>query len=157
VVAHGLERLELLEALRGRCPREAAVLYPGCFLHVTPSFFFQHVVYVDRQPLAAEFFADEEGVRAIVAARRRYREAPYLRFLALDYTLPLPLREASYDLVLALHAGGISRSCAGYLRPGGLLLSNDHGGDAADAAALGLELLERDGRHHLFRRPRRSA
>ena len=155
MVAHGLERDEVLRALRDRF-QPATVLYPGCLLHVTPSCWFQHVVYVDRHPLAARFFADTEGVRRIVNGRKRYRQPAYVRFIEQDFTRgPLPLRPASFDLLLALYAPDVSRTCVDYLRPGGLLLSNDHHGDAEDAAGdPRLALVERRGDYHLFRRRR---
>ncbi|MGI5863952.1 MAG: hypothetical protein ACOX6T_18115 [Myxococcales bacterium] len=137
VIAHGLERLALFELLSNRLGESATVLYPGCFVHITPSFFFQHVVYIDRNDLAAAFFAEEKGVRRLIDAHRRYRREPYVRFLAQDFTRELPLRENSFDLLLALYAGGISRSCVRYLKEGGLLVSNDHQGDAREAAARG--------------------
>jgi hypothetical protein len=133
VLAHGLEREGLFQLLREWFAPETA-LYPGCFLHVTPSFWLQHVVYVDRHDRAGRFFADEAGVRRFINARRHYRPPAYLRFLPADYTRPLPLPEASFDLLLALYAPGVSRACAQYLKPGGWLLTNDHCGDAADAS-----------------------
>lgn len=136
VVAHGLERLALLDALRASFERPPAVLYPGCFLHVTPSIFFQHVVYVDRNELARAFFAREANVRAIVGGRKRYRQEPFVRFVAQDFTEPLPFGEESFDLLLALYASDVSRSCARYVCPGGFVLTNDHHGDARDAAAM---------------------
>ncbi|NMO16282.1 class I SAM-dependent methyltransferase [Pyxidicoccus fallax] len=135
VVGHQLERTGLFALLRETWPAAHTVLYPGCFLHVTPSFFYQHVVYVDRNELARDFFADVEGVRRLISARRQYRQDAHVRFLEQDYTTPLPLPEASFDLLLALYAGGISRACHKYLKPGGLLLTNDHHGDAAEAAS----------------------
>ena len=60
VVAHGLEREDLFRLLDERFALET-VLYPGCFLHVTPSFWLQHVVYVDRNDLTRRFFEDTEG------------------------------------------------------------------------------------------------
>jgi len=133
VVAHGLEREDLFRVLAARFAPET-VLYPGCFLHVTPSFWFQHVVYVDRHELPARFFASEAAVREFVDARRHYRPPAYVRFVPADYVAaPLPVAEASFDLVLALFAPDVARACARYLRPGGLLVSNDHMGDAAQA------------------------
>ena len=35
------------------------VLYPGCSIHITPSFYFQHVVYVDISEAAKDFFSGE--------------------------------------------------------------------------------------------------
>ncbi len=132
VVAHGLEREALFRLVHEQFAPETA-LYPGCFLHVTPSFWLQHVVYVDRNDLAGRFFADLEAVHRLVGARRRHPPRAYLRFLHADYTRPLPLPDASFDLLLALYAPGVSQACARYLKPGGLLLSNDHCGDATDA------------------------
>lgn len=136
VVAHGLERPALLESLHAKLGEAVSVLYPGCFVHLTPSFYFQHVVYVDRSDFARSFFADAEDVQHLVNAHRRYRQRPFVRFLAHDFTTDLPVAENSFDLVLALYAGGISRACTRYLREGGLVVSNDHQGDAGEAAEL---------------------
>jgi hypothetical protein len=145
----------LLRALRERFA-PASVLYPGCFLHITPSFWVQHVVYVDRNPLAARFVADVEGVRRMVDGHKRYRQPAFVRFVEQDYALgPLPLGEATFDLLLTLYAPDVSRTCAVHLRPGGVLLTNNHGGDAVAAAAdRWLEFVERRGEYHLFRRRR---
>lgn len=133
VVDHGLERAGLFEAILARDPSLTTVLYPGCFLHVTPSFFFPHVVYVDRSDLAASFFSDAGGVAALVDNHRRYRRKSYRRFIHHDFTEPLPLPDGSFDLLLSLYAGGVTKACARYLRAGGLLVSNDHAGDADEA------------------------
>lgn len=135
VIAHGLERAGLFALLRERYGPPGTVLYPGCFLHLTPSFYFQHVVYVDRNELAARFFAETTGVLQAISARKQYRQKPHVRFISQDFTEPLEVPAASFGLLLALYAGGICRSCVGYLKGGGLLLSNDHEGDAAEAAA----------------------
>ena len=36
------------------------VLYPGCSIHITPSFYFQHTVYVDISETAKKFFEDNQ-------------------------------------------------------------------------------------------------
>lgn len=110
------------------------VLYPGCGMHLTPAFFFPHVVFIDQHPEAAAFFSELAPIRDLVERQRRYRRRSYLRFIHQDYTQPLPLRTNQYDLLLALYAGGISRTCADYLKDGGLLLSNNHRGDALEAS-----------------------
>ena len=118
------------------------MLYPGCSIHITPSFFFPHVIYVDSSPVAQAFFADRQGVLAYVNSRKTYRSPAHLRFLAQDYTRALPLEPGRFDLVVSLFAGDIARNCSRYLKRGGLLLTNNHHGDAAQAAALrDLELI----------------
>ncbi|HNT25812.1 MAG TPA: class I SAM-dependent methyltransferase [Anaerolineales bacterium] len=110
------------------------VLYPGCSVHITPAFSFPHVVFVDQSPQAAAFFADQDAILELVKRRRTYRRSPYIQFLAQDFTRPLPLPEGQFDLLLALFAGGVSKACLAYLKPGGLLLSNNHHNDAVEAA-----------------------
>jgi hypothetical protein len=135
VVGHGLERRELLAALRAMFIGEPVVLYPGCFVHVTTSFYFQHVTYVDRLPFARDFFADAAGVKRLVRAEKTYKQTPWFEFLQADYLRRLPVNDRSVDLVLALYAPGVARACTRYLRAGGLLVSNHHGGDALEAKA----------------------
>lgn len=119
----------------------STLLYPGSSFHITPSFHFRHVVYVDRSAEAQAFFAASAEVLRIVNERKQYPQAPFVRFLARDFTEELPLQEGSYDLLLALYAGGIARACQRYLGAGGLLLTNNHQDDAGQAAAAGLRLI----------------
>jgi len=128
----GFERSGLFELLREKY-KPTEVLYPGCSVHITPAFYFPHVVFVDRDPDTARFFADREAVIEMVTWRRIYRQAPFIQFVDRDFTKPLPIRNGQFDLILALFTPGVSKACRSYLRPGGLLLSNNHRGDALDA------------------------
>lgn len=109
------------------------MLYAGCYVHVTPSMYFRHVVYVDRSDRSAQFFGDEAGVAKVIADRSRHRKAPHVQFIHQDFTEPLPVREASFCLLLALYTPGAARATARYLRVGGLLVTDNHRGEAADA------------------------
>lgn len=126
------ERAGLFQAI-AETYRSRDVLYPGCSVHITPSLYFSHVVYVDQSEAASQFFVDDSPVLDFVNRNKHYKGSTYLRFIRQDYSQPLPLREASFDLLLALFAGGIAKSCHQYLKPGGFLLSNNHQGDAVDA------------------------
>lgn len=132
--ALSFERAGLFKALADRYGG-TTVLYPGSSVHITPSFFFPHVVYVDTSATSGAFFADRAAVLAFIATRKHYQRSAYIAYIAQDYTQPLPLREGSFDLLLSLYAANVARSCARYLKPGGLLLSNDHYGDAREALA----------------------
>ncbi|MGE5776898.1 MAG: hypothetical protein ACM33V_11785 [Chloroflexota bacterium] len=128
------ERAGLFKALREKYdPKD--VLYPGCSVHVTPSLYFPHVVYVDQSEAAKQFFADEKSLLEFVNRNKQYKPSAHIRFLLGDYSGSLPLREGNFDLLLSLFAGGIAKACAKYLRPGGLLLTNNHQGDAHQAAS----------------------
>ena len=91
-VEMGLERLEVFEAVRDAY-RPRTVLYPGSFIHIAASFYFQHVIYVDSSLEAARFFADPSGVQAFLQRKKTYKPPPYFRFLHHDFHHPLPLLE----------------------------------------------------------------
>jgi hypothetical protein len=133
LVETNLERYEVFKTMQ-RWASSATVLYPGSFIHITPSFFYQHVVYVDRNPVAERFFADTAGVLGFVTSRKHYKQQPFIRFIAQDYTAALPLLENTFDLLISLYAGSISRACKPYVKAGGILLSNNHCDDAGEAA-----------------------
>jgi hypothetical protein len=111
-------------------------LYPGCFVHITPSLFFPHVVYIDRHPEAQSFFADLESISRFVERNKHYKRSAYLRFIAQDFTDSLPLPDGSFDLLISIFTGEVARTCNRYLKPGGLLLTNDRLKGVHDEAAF---------------------
>jgi len=136
------------------------VLYPGCSIHITPSFYFQHVVYVDISETAREFFQDNQSVLSIVNSNKKYKQSAYIQFIHSDYTKKLPVRENNYDLLLSLYAGCITESCKKYVKPGGIIVSNNHHNDAQQAlkdSSVRLEaLIRRKGKkYHIQERATR--
>ena len=129
----GFERQDLFDLIAERY-HPVEVLYPGCSTHLTPAFFFPHVVFVDRDPAAQTFFSDHAKVLDLVKRRKIYRRSPYVQFVFQDFTQPLPLPLNQFDLLLALFTGGVAKACTVYLKTGGFLLSNNHRQDAFDAA-----------------------
>ena len=86
------------------------VLYPGCSMHVTPSFVFHHVVYVDQSKEAKEFFADEQAVRELITDNKSYKAASHYRFLIGDYTAGhLSLEDSNFDVMISLYADNVIR------------------------------------------------
>jgi hypothetical protein len=130
------ERAGLFKVILEKYPGRT-VLYPGCSVHITPSLYFPHVVYVDESPVAANFFANERFIAEFVSRNKQYKQSAYVRFLQQDFSTPLSLTENSFDLLFALFAGGIAKTCVRYLKVGGFLLTNNHQGDANDAANRG--------------------
>jgi hypothetical protein len=123
------ERLGLFHLLAKTYSTET-VLYPGSSIHIAPSFFFPRVTYVDLHDKAKEFFRDKEIVSDFINNRKMYRRPSFVQFIARDYTQPLPLDE-SFDLLLALNASGVARSCKHYLKPNGYFLTNNFQDEAA--------------------------
>lgn len=132
VVAHGLERAEVFETIATRYA-PASVLYPGCFLHLTPAFYFPRVAFLDKNERAAALFAQPHEVEAFVNDHKHYRQAPRIRFWQHDYNQALPLGRERYELLIVLHAPGALAAGKPWLAPGGLLLVNETYGQAQDA------------------------
>lgn len=126
---------ETLASAVGHVP----VLYPGSYVDIAPSVFFDDVTYVDIDRRARRFFAEAEQVRRLIDQKRstlgRGRlPAGGVRFHHADYRESLPLEDGSVGLLLSLYAGFISETCGRYLAPGGRLLANDSHGDASMAS-----------------------
>ncbi len=109
------------------------VLYPGCYVHIAPSFIFPHVTYVDSFRKSQPFFNDP-SVIPYIEERKEYQQEPQVNFLLKDYRKDLPLEQESFDLLISLYAGLISPICKRYVKPGGLILVNNSHGDASIAA-----------------------
>ncbi len=112
------------------------VLYPGSYVDIAPSVYYDDVTYIDIDRRAARFFALTDNVAALIQVKRRANADHAARpasitFHHLDYTGDLPLAERSFDLLISLYAGFISEHCTRYLKPGGHLLVNPSHGDAS--------------------------
>ena len=109
------------------------VLYPGSFVHITPSLVFPRVVYVDSIKKAADFFKDQ-SIYEYIEKNKLYHEETQITFHKSDYTKDLGEKEDSFDLLISQSAGFISLACKMYLRLKGLLLVNNSHGDASMAS-----------------------
>jgi len=123
------ERRELFATIAEKYGIRSA-LYPGSFVHVTPSFTIPRVVYVDSFKGAKKFFDDGEAVRVFIEANKEYAEPASYRFIPMDYAKDLPLAGETFDLLISQWAGPISQTCKEYLKPGGILLANNSHADA---------------------------
>lgn len=132
-VDRAFERLDIFEALVERFKPQRA-LYPGSFVHVTPSFVIPSVTYVDTDRRCPRFFGDL-AVNEMIQRRKRYAEQAQVILHAQSYLTPLPEPEQSFDLLISQWAGPISQACKRYLKVGGILLANNSHGDASLASA----------------------
>lgn len=110
------------------------VLYAGSFIHVTASFVFPSVTYVDVDRQAKRFFKEPGEVLRFVEDHKSYPQSPELAFVGSSYEEPLPLEDESFDMLFSLYAGFISKPCKRYLRIGGVLAVNNSHGDAGLAS-----------------------
>jgi hypothetical protein len=126
------ERRELFEMLAASFDIDSC-LYPGSFVHCTPSFYFRECCYIDTDSRAVRFFKSAT-VRGYIADQAVYGREPEIRFHQQDYEHEVPEEDESFDLLLSLYAGFISPSCRRYLKLGGLLVVNNSHGDASMAS-----------------------
>lgn len=127
------DRSELFAALTTAWHPTKA-LYPGSYLDLSPSTAIPSVTYVDTDRRAARYFADKPLVTAELHGRTLPGAGADIAFLHADYTEPLAIPSASFDLLISLYAGPVWEHCRHYLSPQSLLLANTSHGDASLAA-----------------------
>ncbi len=132
LVEKSFEREGLFKAIQNKYGCRS-VLYPGSFIHITPSFIFPDVVYVDSYPQAKRFFKDIDNVKKIIKLNKIYPEDCNIIFYGQSYFKPIGIPEGSIDLLIPQYAGFISIHCKKYLKNGGILLVNNSHGDASMA------------------------
>ncbi len=127
------DRSGLFEALAETWPLQRG-LYPGSYLDLSPSTAIASVTYVDTDRRAARHLSDAALVAADLEGRTRPGAGTEVRFLEADYTSPLALPDAAFDLLISLYAGLVWDACQQHLKPDGLFLANTSHGDASLAA-----------------------
>jgi len=123
------ERIDLFVKIKEKFNITNA-LYPGSYVHITPSFVIPDVVYVDSVSDANQFFKDSKVVEEYIEKNKIYESKSSFRFIYQDYAKPLDLPKKSFDMLISLWAGPISQACTRYLKPGGILLANNSHADA---------------------------
>lgn len=127
------ERLDLFQRIDEKYDIQR-VLYPGSYVHITPSFFFPDVVYVDSDKKAKKFFDNQKLLQDFVNRRKNYLQKTKVTFHFADYRNSIDEIEESFDLLISQYAGFVGQHCKRYLKKGGLLLANNSHGDAGVAA-----------------------
>ena len=126
------ERLELFQIIADKFNVQRA-LYAGSFVHITPSFVFPDVVYVDNNKYAKLFFNKPE-IHKFIAERKTYPQEAKVAFHFVDYRYKFDEMAGSFDLLISQYAGFVGQHCKQYLKTGGFLLANNSHGDAGMAA-----------------------
>ena len=125
-------------------------MYPGSFVHITPSFFISQMVYVDTDKRCNHFFSDRLTLDYIIR-KKTYNESPEIRFHHADFTNNINERAESFDLLISLYSGFISKYCKKYLKKSGVLIVNNSHGDAPlaylDKSFKMIGVMKRHGNH----------
>jgi len=110
-----------------------SVIYPGSYIHISPSFIFTSLAYIDSDKKAIKFFQSKELIK-LIHERKEYNEDPKISFHGVDYQYQINEFHGQFDLLISQYAGFISHVCKDYLRIGGYLLVNNSHGDAGLAS-----------------------
>ena len=126
------EQVDLFRLLKAEYKISNAI-YPGSFIHISPSFVYPTVVYIDSDKHAIRYF--QSGfLGEIVEERKEYPEASEIIFHGIDYRQLIDDYRSRFDLLISQYAGFIAGVCKPYLKPGGYLLVNNSHGDAGMAS-----------------------
>ena len=108
-------------------------LYPGSYVHITPSLIIPEVYYVDTDKKAIRFFREMNEIIEFIETSKIYSEKCRIQFEPIDYWQELSIPPQYVDLLISQFAGFVSKACQKYLKIGGILLANDSHGDATMA------------------------
>ena len=99
-VKKGDERSELFSILTDTFNIKYG-LYPGSFVHITPSFFISHMVYLDTDKRCSRFFSDKLTLDYIIR-KKSYSESPEIRFYPTDFTSSINEKAETFDWSLII-------------------------------------------------------
>lgn len=122
-------RIEVFREVR-REFRSKRVLYPGSYVHLTPSLIFPEVIFVDSDIRAKRFFSCREEIWDHINQFKENEEEHLFQFISGDYQSEMNIPLNSIDLLISEYAGFVSIHTKEYLRNGGILLAGDSHGDA---------------------------
>ena len=71
---HPDDRVRLFGAVARHLPPSTPVLYPGSYVDIAPSVWFDQVTYIDIDKRAARFFGESDAVVDLVKCRDRFLE-----------------------------------------------------------------------------------
>ncbi len=109
------------------------VLYPGSYIHITPSLVFPDVTYVDSFRNTNKFFESQE-IKEYIGKNKQYAEESKFYFYLQDYYKEMPEEMESFDLLISQYGGFVGQATKKYLRKGGFLICNNSHGDATLAS-----------------------
>lgn len=130
------ENIQLFKLLKQRYGIETAI-YPGSFIHISPSLVFSKTAYIDNDRRVDAFFNDPE-VLEWIELNKDYEDKTQIIAFQQNYSKSTPYNIGKYDLLISQYAGFVSQECKDYLKSGGLLLVNNSHADA------GLAFLDAD-------------
>ena len=97
------ERRELFEKL-AELYRPKKAIYPGSFVHITPSFYIGDMTYIDSDRRVSKFFADD-NVLPYIRENKSFEGEPSISGIQADYSDKLPIEKEAFDMMFSFYAG----------------------------------------------------
>lgn len=91
------------------------ILYPGCYVHITPSLIFPDVTYIDSFRGTDKFFENPE-VKNYINTNKEYAEDSRIVYYHQDYSKDLPEGLGSFDMIISQYAGFVGQAVKKYLK-----------------------------------------
>ena len=123
------ERRQLFKAVSDRYHPDRGI-YPGSFVHITPSLYISDMTYIDNDRRISAFFSDS-AVHEYINKNKVYPQSAVIDWFQVDYSETLSVRKASFDVMFSFYAGFISQVCKAYLKTEGITVCNNSHGDAS--------------------------
>lgn len=105
-------------------------IYPGSYVHITPSLIIPEVLYVDTDKKAKKFFSSIDVIKQYIKINKKHSKETTIAYQGMDFNKHIECEDNYFDLMISLYAGFISQACKRYLKREGMLLANDSHGDA---------------------------
>jgi hypothetical protein len=80
------------------------VVYIGSSIHITPSFYFQNVTYIDNSGLSRSFFHTPGNVAAYISSFKKYKSNPHVTYNNVDYQNYKLNSQCNYDIALCIYS-----------------------------------------------------
>jgi len=109
------------------------VLYPWCYVHITPSLVFSNVIYVDSFKNTYKFY-ESIDVKEYVEKNKQYKEKSTYKFYQQDYSKDLKEELGSFDTIISQYWGFVWRDTKKYLKKWWILVCNNSHWDASMAS-----------------------
>ncbi len=109
-------------------------IYPGSFVHITPSLFIPEMTYIDKDKRLPKFFSDS-NTHAYINNHKTYDEPAKIHWYMDDFSTFNEPKEGQFDMMFSFYSGFISQHCKQLLKQGGLLVANNSHGDTSLAIA----------------------
>jgi hypothetical protein len=105
-------------------------------MHTTPSFVIPKMVYIDIDKRCPKFFQSKVTL-SFIDKQKKYEEPTTIKLYSADFSSAIDENEESFDLLISLYSGFVSKYCTKYIKKNGIVLANNSHGDAPLVQFLG--------------------